>query len=78
MLRIWPIVAAVLTLSSPAWAQADFATKARFAVLMDEQSGTVIFQNATQAVAPRSLAASSRRRSIFARLEYSGRIMKGR
>ncbi len=41
-------------------------------------SGTVIFQNATQAEAPRSAAASSRRRSIFARFEYSGRIMKGR
>ncbi len=40
--------------------------------------GTVILQNATQAVAPRSLAASSSRRSIFARFEYSGRIMNGR
>ena len=32
-------------------------------------SGTVTFQNAVQALAPRSAAASSRRRSILARLE---------
>ena len=41
-------------------------------------SGTVTFQNATQGVAPRSAAASSRRKSSLARLPYSGRIMKGR
>jgi hypothetical protein len=41
-------------------------------------SGTVIFQKAVQGVAPRSAAASSRRRSILARLPNSGRIMKGR
>ena len=41
-------------------------------------SGTVTFQKAVQAVAPRSAAASSSRRSIFDRLPYSGRIMKGR
>ena len=41
-------------------------------------SGTVTFQNAIHGVAPRSSAASSRRRSSFTRLAYSGRIMNGR
>lgn len=35
-------------------------------------------QKAVQGVAPRSEAASSKRMSIFDRLAYSGRIMKGR
>ena len=57
MLRIWPILAAVLTLSTPVFAQADFDTKARFAVLMDEASGTVIFQkDADLPMEPASMA----------------------
>ena len=47
------------------------------AMIPDLESGTVTSQNAFHGVAPRSLAASSRRRSIFTRFEYSGRIMNG-
>ena len=39
------------------------------AMMPARDSGTVTFQNAVQALAPRSAAASSRRRSIFARFE---------
>jgi hypothetical protein len=39
------------------------------ATMPARESGTVIFQKAVHAVAPRSEAASSRRRSIFARFE---------
>ena len=46
-------------------------------MMPDLLSGTVISQNAFQALAPRSWAASSRRKSIFTRLAYSGRIMNG-
>jgi len=74
MLRIWPIVAAVLTLSSPAWAQADFATKARFAVLMDEQSGTVIFQkDADLPMEPASMAKLMTIAVVFHEIE-AGRL----
>ena len=41
-------------------------------------SGTVISQNALNGVVPKSYAASSRRKSIFTSVAYSGRIMKGR
>ncbi|MNS38005.1 hypothetical protein D3C72_702410 [compost metagenome] len=41
-------------------------------------SGTVICQNACQGLAPRSYAASSRRRSIFTSVAYSGRMKNGR
>lgn len=41
-------------------------------------SGRVTFRNACQPLAPRSLAASSRLRSIFAREVWICRIMKGR
>lgn len=44
MKRIWLILAAMLALAAPGWAQAEFDTKAKFAILMDEASGTVIFQ----------------------------------
>ena len=40
-------------------------------------SGTVMRQKACAGVAPRSSAASKRFRSIFTRVAYSGRIMKG-
>lgn len=57
MKRIWHMAAAMLALTSPALAQADFDTKARFAILMDEQSGTVIFQkDADLPMEPASMA----------------------
>ncbi|MBE7731684.1 D-alanyl-D-alanine carboxypeptidase [Devosia sp. CC-YST696] len=37
-------IAAILALAAPVSAQVDFDTKARFAVLMDHESGAVIFQ----------------------------------
>ncbi|UJW86180.1 D-alanyl-D-alanine carboxypeptidase [Devosia sp. SL43] len=55
--RIWLILAAMLSLVAPAAAQADFDTKAKFAILMDEQSGTVIFQkDADLPMEPASMA----------------------
>jgi D-alanyl-D-alanine carboxypeptidase (penicillin-binding protein 5/6) len=55
--RIWLILAAVFTLVVPAAAQADFDTKAKFAILMDEASGTVIFQkDADLPMEPASMA----------------------
>ncbi|MNR46344.1 hypothetical protein D3C85_1652970 [compost metagenome] len=41
-------------------------------------SGSVMVKKALIGPAPRSLAASSRRPSIFTRCENSGRIMNGR
>ncbi|VAW20464.1 D-alanyl-D-alanine carboxypeptidase [hydrothermal vent metagenome] len=44
-------------LSVAAYAQLDFSTKARFAILMDYQSGTVLFQkNADKPMEPASMA----------------------
>jgi D-alanyl-D-alanine carboxypeptidase (penicillin-binding protein 5/6) len=55
--RIWQILAAILALTAPALAQADFDTKAKFAILMDEESGTVIFQkDADLPMEPASMA----------------------
>ncbi|WP_244488971.1 D-alanyl-D-alanine carboxypeptidase family protein [Devosia sp. Root635] len=57
MKRIWQILAATLALTMPAMAQADFDTKAKFAILMDEDSGTVIFQkDADLPMEPASMA----------------------
>ena len=57
MKRIWHIAAALLALTAPVLAQADFDTKAKFAILMDEQSGTVIFQkDADLPMEPASMA----------------------
>ena len=57
MKQIVRILAALLALSSPVLAQAQFDTKARFAILMDEASGTVIFQkDADVAMEPASMA----------------------
>jgi D-alanyl-D-alanine carboxypeptidase (penicillin-binding protein 5/6) len=57
MTRIWLVLCAVLALSAPALAQASFETKAKFAVLMDEESGTVIFQkDADLPMEPASMA----------------------
>ncbi len=43
-MRLLFAIAALLAMIVPAAAQAEFDTKARFAVLMDYESGTVIFQ----------------------------------
>jgi D-alanyl-D-alanine carboxypeptidase (penicillin-binding protein 5/6) len=57
MIRIWLVVFALLGLVAPALAQASFETKAKFAVLMDEESGTVIFQkDADLPMEPASMA----------------------
>ena len=55
--RLWQILAIMLALTVPAMAQADFDTKAKFAILMDEESGTVIFQkDADLPMEPASMA----------------------
>ena len=57
MKRIWQILAIMLALTVPALAQADFDTKAKFAILMDQESGTVIFQkDADLPMEPASMA----------------------
>jgi D-alanyl-D-alanine carboxypeptidase (penicillin-binding protein 5/6) len=57
MTRAWLALVALLGLSVPALAQASFETKAKFAVLMDEESGTVIFQkDADLPMEPASMA----------------------
>jgi D-alanyl-D-alanine carboxypeptidase (penicillin-binding protein 5/6) len=57
MIRLWLVVFALLGLVAPALAQASFETKAKFAVLMDEESGTVIFQkDADLPMEPASMA----------------------
>ena len=57
MKLIAPIVILLLALTAPAFAQANFDTKARFAILMDEESGTVIFQkDADLPMEPASMA----------------------
>lgn len=57
MKRFWHIAVTLLALTAPALAQADFDTKAKFAILMDEQSGTVIFQkDADLPMEPASMA----------------------
>jgi len=51
------VIAALVAMVLPAWAQAEFDTKAQFAVLMDYESGTVIFQkNADEQLEPASMA----------------------
>ena len=56
MTRIWLIVATMLSLAVPALAQAEFDTKAKFAILMDYESGTVIFQkDADERLEPASM-----------------------
>ena len=61
-LRIISIIAAsalqfALFSVSPAFAQLDFDTRAKFAVLMDHESGTILFQkNADEPMQPASMA----------------------
>jgi len=55
--RLGYILAIVLALAAPAWAQANFDTKAKFAILMDQETGTVIFQkDADLPMEPASMA----------------------
>ncbi|WP_354039027.1 D-alanyl-D-alanine carboxypeptidase family protein [Devosia sp. UYZn731] len=59
MKRLLWLAFAVFTLTTPVFAQAaaDFDTKAKYAILMDEESGTVIFQkDADTAMEPASMA----------------------
>ena len=57
MKRILHIAAALLALTSSAFGQVSFETKAKFAILMDEASGTVIFQkDADLPMEPASMA----------------------
>lgn len=56
-MRVLIAIFAFLSLAGAALAQAEFDTKAKFAVLMDYESGTVIFQkNADAALEPASMA----------------------
>ena len=48
------------------------------ATMPERDSGTVTRQNTVQGLAPRSVAASSKRKSIFTRFEYKGSTMKGK
>lgn len=53
---VYVVATALLTLSVPALAQ-DFATKAKFAALMDYESGTLLFtENADEPLEPASMA----------------------
>ncbi|MDB5612350.1 MAG: D-alanyl-D-alanine carboxypeptidase [Devosia sp.] len=55
--RLLQILAITLALIAPAMAQAQFDTAAKFAILMDEESGTVIFQkDADLPMEPASMA----------------------
>lgn len=57
MKRIWTVLAAALALTMPAFSQAQFDTQAKFAILMDQESGTVIFQkDADLPMEPASMA----------------------
>ncbi|HWU17631.1 MAG TPA: D-alanyl-D-alanine carboxypeptidase family protein [Devosia sp.] len=57
MKLIAQILAILLALTAPAFAQANFDTKAKFAILMDAESGTVIFQkDADLPMEPASMA----------------------
>ena len=57
MKRLGYCLAVLLVLVMPAWAQADFDTRAKFAILMDQETGTVIFQkDADLPMEPASMA----------------------
>ena len=57
MTRLLQILAITLAFIAPAMAQAQFDTQAKFAILMDEESGTVIFQkDADLPMEPASMA----------------------
>ncbi|MET3925219.1 D-alanyl-D-alanine carboxypeptidase (penicillin-binding protein 5/6) [Devosia sp. 2618] len=55
--KIWLTVATMLALTAPVLAQVLFETKAPYAILMDNESGTVIFQKDADArIEPASMA----------------------
>jgi len=55
--RLGTILAFLVALTFPAWAQAEFDTQAKFAILMDQETGTVIFQkDADLPMEPASMA----------------------
>ena len=57
MKKILHILAVALAMTAPVLAQADFDTQAKFAILMDHDSGTVIFQkDADLPMEPASMA----------------------
>ncbi|WP_345890823.1 D-alanyl-D-alanine carboxypeptidase family protein [Devosia oryzisoli] len=56
-MKLLYVIAALFAFAAPATAQADFDTQAKFAVLMDYESGTVIFQkDADVELEPASMA----------------------
>ena len=74
MFRIWLVFVAFMGLSVPALAQASFETKAKFAVLMDQESGTVIFQkDADLPMEPASMAKLMTVAVVFNEIE-NGRL----
>lgn len=57
MKRLGYILVALLVLVAPAWAQVSFETAAKYAILMDAETGTVIFQkDADVQMEPASMA----------------------
>ena len=68
------IAAAMLALAAPALAQVEFDTKAKFAVLMDYESGTVIFQkDADERLEPASMTKLMTLAVVFNEIR-SGRV----
>ena len=57
MKRLGFILAVLMALAQPAWAQADFDSQAPFAILVDHETGTVLYQkDADQPMEPASMA----------------------
>ena len=57
MKRLGTILALLMALAHPAWAQADFDSQAKFAILMDHETGTVLYQkDADLPMEPASMA----------------------
>ena len=74
LLLFFALLTAAISLVSPARAQLDFTTKARFAVLMDYESGTILFQkDADKPMEPASMAKLMTLAVVFDMLK-SGRL----
>lgn len=57
MKRLGYILAVLVALTYPAWAQAEFESQAPFAILVDHETGTVLYQkDADQPMEPASMA----------------------
>lgn len=57
VLAVFAVVLVLLVPATPASAQVDFSTAAKFAILVDHESGTVLFQkNADEPMEPASMA----------------------